>query len=110
MSEIEDRLKQFAHQIIRTSERGCWTWVGVRDPDGYGRVSIDGHMIQAHRAVFQLFHGPIAEHLQVDHLCMNRSCVQPLHLEPVTLGENNHRRDRAEYAEVAYRSRSSNGA
>lgn len=62
----------------------CWEWTGYRDPDGYGKVGKDGHDRKASRVVYEALCGPIPETLELDHLCRNRSCVNPLHLEPVT--------------------------
>lgn len=81
---------------------GCWLWTGAtagRDDDhAYGRIwsglrSENGHplAIQAHRAVYELAVGPIADGLQIDHLCRNPRCVNPDHLEPVTYEENQRR-------------------
>lgn len=66
----------------------CWTWKQNFDSDGYGRVQRNGRGTRAHRAVFELLVGPIPEGLQLDHLCRNRPCVNPDHLEPVTCKEN----------------------
>ncbi len=63
-------------------EGGCWVWTGLTRA-GYGRIKDKGHMVSAHRATYEHFRGPIPAGLQIDHLCRNRSCVNPDHLEPV---------------------------
>ena len=65
----------------------CWPFPSLR-PDGYGAVRMRGRMMMAHRAMYELLVGPIPEGLTIDHLCRNRGCVNPAHLEPVTRGEN----------------------
>lgn len=65
----------------------CWIWKGtVSQQHGYGHYGHTG--IQAHRAVYEAFVGKISEGLQLDHLCRNKVCVNPAHLEPVTAREN----------------------
>ena len=71
----------------------CVEWTGRKDQDGYGQVSgrrKDGvrTTFRAHRLVYERHVGPIPEGLTIDHLCRNRSCVNPAHLEPVTVLEN----------------------
>lgn len=61
----------------------CWNWVGAKS-SGYGTFRIEEGMIKAHRYSYELVIGPIPEGLTLDHLCRNRSCVNPWHLEPVT--------------------------
>ena len=72
-------------------EDGCWQWTGSIDRNGYGSFWFNKTMALAHRVSYELKVGPIPEGMQLDHLCRNRSCVNPAHLEPVTARENTHR-------------------
>lgn len=65
-------------------ESECWEWTGVLEPTGYGRMSVNGRNVMAHRICYELHVGPIPDGLFLDHLCHNRRCVNPEHLEPVT--------------------------
>ena len=63
---------------------GCWEWTGCLMPLGYGQLRRDGKTVYAHRVMYELMVGPIPEGLFIDHLCRNRKCVRPDHLEAVT--------------------------
>jgi len=63
---------------------GCWVYDGHIAVNGYGKT--DGKLV--HRLVYEALVGPIPEGLQLDHLCRNRACYNPAHLEPVTDSEN----------------------
>lgn len=84
-------------------ETGCWLWQGPTSGNGrgggYGRMCLDGQTVAVHRVMATLFMGYIPGKKQVDHVCRNRLCVNPDHLEIVTHKENQRRRD-AERSEV----------
>jgi hypothetical protein len=69
---------------------GCWEWTSTRMSAGYGQMwdGTRGRTQGAHRLFYEAFIGPIPEGLELDHLCRNRACVRPDHLEPVTRREN----------------------
>lgn len=69
---------------------GCWPWNGSTDKDGYGRFGRTG-TDRACRIAYQFLSGKIPSDMHVDHLCRNRSCVNPLHLEPVSPRQNTMR-------------------
>jgi len=91
---IETRLEA---KIEKTAD--CWFWTGLLTYNGYGQFTYKENgkakCMMAHRAVYQVFVGPINSGLTLDHLCENRSCVNPEHLEPVTIGENIRRASRS---------------
>jgi HNH endonuclease len=66
----------------------CHVWTASRDRYGYGSVSVDGRLVKAHRWLWEQANGPVPDDLELDHLCRNPPCVNPLHLEPVTHREN----------------------
>ena len=75
---------------VDTSDRdGCWVWLASLSGSGYGQLTDDtGRTRQAHRLAYELVVGPIPDRSVLDHLCRNKRCVNPAHLEPVTLREN----------------------
>ncbi len=76
---------------VNVGERGdCWEWTASLS-HGYGQFWIQGANPQrqkAHRVAYEMIVGPIPEGLQIDHLCRNRACVNPSHMQPVTRREN----------------------
>lgn len=81
---------------IAVGER-CWDWTGAVTSRGYGSVGHDGRIQSTHRVAYELLIGPIPPGLQIDHLCRNKLCCNPWHLEPVTAQENRRRQHIARY-------------
>lgn len=77
-------------------ETGCWDWIGAKQSNGYGRLWDGKKSSYAHRVSYEIFYGAIGNKLDIDHLCRNRCCVNPLHLEPVTRSLNLKRGDAGE--------------
>lgn len=68
---------------VNESEAGCWEFSSL-NANGYGTWQVEGRRVLAHRWAFTHLVGPIPDGLGLDHLCRNRACVNPGHLEPVT--------------------------
>lgn len=75
----QPRLRILSRVLI---DNGCWNWLGQLNVNGYGRLMVAGRQVAAHRLVYELLTGPINEET-LDHLCRNRRCVRPGHLEQV---------------------------
>jgi hypothetical protein len=83
-----DQRKMF--KLIKLSADGCWEWQGHKKA-GYGRWVFDGASYPVHRLMYQLEYGKIDREYVVDHLCNNKSCCNPAHLEAVTDAVNKER-------------------
>ena len=82
---IEERIWQ-RFEVDR--QTGCWNWTGAISAGSYGSIYYEGRMQKAHRVIWRLERGEIPDGLQIDHLCRNRRCINPDHLEVVTQSEN----------------------
>ena len=72
----------------KVKKENCWLWTAKKEKAGYGRFSIRDHEFAAHRVSYQLLKGDIPDGFTLDHTCKNPSCVNPDHLEPVTMQIN----------------------
>lgn len=87
--------QRFDLHWIPEPNSGCRLWVGSRNEFGYGVFRIDkGKNVRAHRFSYERSKGGIPEGFEIDHLCRNKSCVNPSHLEAVSPQENRRRENR----------------
>lgn len=96
MSAIElspSDIRRFIAKVNFGGANGCWEWTAALDR-GYGAMHVGGkkgRKVYGHAVMMQLVHGPCPDGLEHDHLCRNRKCCNPLHLERVTRLENQRR-------------------
>lgn len=84
-----DNPERFWEKVKKTD--GCWIWTASIYGKGYGKYTVRGKHYAAHRYAYELIKGKIPDGMQLDHLCRNKLCVNPDHLEPVTNAENQRR-------------------
>ena len=93
-----ETLRRFWDKVDKSAgPDGCWIWGGKPDKNGYGYSRCNGRRETAHRIAYVLTYGPIPDGLHLDHVkargCVSRACVNPRHLEPVSLTVNVMRGD-----------------
>lgn len=97
LGQRRDPIERFLEKVEFTD--GCWLWTAKTNDRGYGKFTVEhGREVQAHRFAYETFVEPIPPGFELDHVlaagCVNRACVHPDHLEPVTHHENLLRSDR----------------
>jgi hypothetical protein len=83
-----DQINRLFWNKITRASNSCWEWTGALFPNGYGRISFARRTLYPHRVSYELHNGAIPEGLHIDHLCRNRACCNPEHLEAVSCREN----------------------
>ena len=91
MPKKRSTLEELVKTRYIVNEDGCWVWTGSVKKNGYGQFKYGGRqgkMMYPHRVMYELMVGIIPSGLELDHLCRNKLCINPQHLEPVTHREN----------------------
>lgn len=88
LPDLVEQARSYIQCRYRIAENGCWEWTGALYSGGYGQATINRTGYTAHRVAYEVFKGSIPEGLVLDHLCRNRCCINPDHLDPVTNREN----------------------
>lgn len=85
---VQDQLIEVRFWAKVHKTETCWEWVGGKQPRGYGTFGVEGKIKLAHRVAWEWLRGPIPEGMVIDHICHNRSCVNPDHLRVATIKQN----------------------
>lgn len=89
-------LPAYLTQRYQVNGSACWSWTGATQSKGYGSLTDgNGSTVLAHRAVWEWIYGPIPDGMTVDHLCRNKLCGNPDHLDLATAAENARRSNAA---------------
>lgn len=91
---ITDAYDRMLARIAKDPASGCWNWLGTTVRETYGVINEGGRkggLVYTHRLAYERLVGPIPAGLDLDHLCRNKRCCNPAHLEPVTRSENTKR-------------------
>lgn len=78
--------ERFWRKVLKTDT--CWLWLGAIQSGGYGNIRINKKSVKSHRFAYEELVGEIPKGMVIDHLCRNRRCVNPSHMEVVTFEEN----------------------
>lgn len=86
----DEDIARFWEKVDKSNE--CWTWTAATFANGYGSMCFHGKSVRAHRFAYALAYGECPAGLQIDHICHNRQCVNPAHLQLVTNQQNSENR------------------
>lgn len=92
-------IQRLMSRVVVLEDCGCWVYTGSK-VKGYGQIWVDGRHRLAHRVSYEHHIGTIANDRELDHLCRNKACVNPAHLEPVTHKENMLRADAGHHEKI----------
>lgn len=92
----DPRLPERFWAKVRVDDAGCWSWQGCDNGVGYGQIRWHNKQRYAHRIAYEHLIGSVPPGLDLDHLCRNRGCCNPAHLEPVTRSVNLRRGTRSQ--------------
>jgi hypothetical protein len=81
-------MQRFAAKFAVAPASGCFIWLGGKTSSGYGSFKVCGKPMGAHRYAYALMRGRIPAGFEIDHMCGNRACVRPAHLQAVTRAQN----------------------
>jgi hypothetical protein len=70
------------NRLVINPETECVEWTGFK-LKGYGRIRQGDNVVYTHRAMYEMYEGPVPDGMELDHLCRNRACANVTHLEPV---------------------------
>lgn len=75
-------------EFVIDTVTGCWIWQRSKTAQGYGNITVNNKQVLAHRFLYEQYKGVVPEGMELDHLCKNKFCINPDHLQPVTHAEN----------------------
>jgi hypothetical protein len=85
VSRRANTIESFWALVAKLPGDGCWVWQGHVSSNGYGKMGYGGKAWYVHRLSYEIARGPIPLDLTIDHLCRNKRCVNPTHLETVPM-------------------------
>lgn len=83
-------IEKYMMPTVLKMDSGCWLWLGGIKA-GYGEICINGKSLRAHRVFYEAYYHKIPDGMCIDHLCVEKHCVNPEHLEIVSREENSRR-------------------